>query len=153
MHDNISMSQPNPNYLISTDPEKLDVDVIFGYLSRSYWANQRPRDVVAKSLRHSLCFGVYENRADGQPGPQVGMARVVTDYATYAYLCDVFILEAHQGRGLGKWLMHTVTTHPDLQGLRRWMLATRDAHGLYRQVGFADLVAPERWMERFDLAK
>ncbi|MCW1968804.1 MAG: GNAT family N-acetyltransferase [Anaerolineae bacterium] len=147
------MSQPNPNYHISTDPEKLDLDVIFGYLSRSYWANQRPRDIVAKSLRHSLCFGVYENRADGQPGSQVGMARVVTDYATYAYLCDVFILEAHQGRGLGKWLMHAVTTHPDLQGLRRWMLATRDAHGLYRQVGFADLVAPDRWMERFDLAK
>jgi len=134
-------------YLISTDPAKLDVDVIYGYLSRSYWANQRSREVIAKSLQHSLCFGVYENET------QVGMARVITDYATYAYLCDVFILEAHQGHGLGKWLMATVMAHPDLQTIRRWTLATRDAHGLYAQFGFTPTIAPDRWMERFDPSK
>jgi GNAT superfamily N-acetyltransferase len=129
-------------YLISTDPARLDVDVIHGYLARSYWAAGRPRAVLERSLQQSLCFGLYHE------GAQVGMARVVTDYATFAWLCDVFVLEAHRGRGLGVWLIATVVGHPDLQGLRRFLLATRDAHDLYRKHGFAPLAAPERWMER-----
>lgn len=134
----------NGDYTISTDPARLDLNTIYGYLSRSYWATGRPREVVAKSLQHSLCFGVY------QGDQQVGLARIITDYATYAYLCDVFILEAHQGYGLGKWLMACVIAHPDLQGLRRFTLATRDAHGLYKQYGFTPLSAPDRWMEKFN---
>lgn len=129
-------------YTISTDPTRLDVDVIYGYLSRSYWATGRPRQVVELSLRHSLNFGVYHGAR------QVGLARVITDYATYAYLCDVFILEDHQGNGLGKWLIETVTNDPALQHIRRMMLATRDAHGLYAQYGFTAPVKPEIWMER-----
>ena len=134
----------NGSYCVSTDPARLDVDAIHGYLSRSYWATGRPREVTARALEHSLCFGVY----DGER--QVGLARVITDYATYAYLCDVFILEEYQGRGLGKWLMACVTEHPDLCNIRRFMLATRDAHGLYRQVGFTELKSPERWMEKYN---
>lgn len=131
-------------FTISTDPARLQPEVIVAALAESYWANQRSREVIERSLEHSLCFGVYRG-AD-----QVGLARVVTDYATFAYLCDVFILPSERGHGLGKWLMQTVMTHPELQGLRRWMLATRDAHGLYAQYGFTALPAPERWMERFD---
>jgi GNAT superfamily N-acetyltransferase len=130
-------------YTISTDPARLDVDAIHAYLSRSYWAAGRSREAVAKSIQHSLCFGVYKG------GAQVGLARVLTDYVVYAYLMDVYVLEEHQGQGLGKWLIATVTSHPDLQGIRRWTLATRDAHGLYRQFGFKALAEPERWMERF----
>jgi GNAT superfamily N-acetyltransferase len=129
-------------YVISTDPARLDLDVIHGELNRSYWAAGRPREVVARSLQHSLCFGLYHREA------QVGLARVVTDYATFAWLCDVFIQEAHRGRGLGVWLIETVVAHPSLQGLRRFLLATRDAHGLYRKHGFTTLSAPERWMTR-----
>ena len=129
-------------YLISTDPARLDLDVVHGELSRSYWAAGRPREVVARSLQHSLCFGLYHGEA------QVGLARVVTDYATFAWLCDVFIQEPHRGRGLGVWLIETVVAHPELQGLRRFLLATRDAHELYRKHGFAPLSAPERWMAR-----
>lgn len=130
------------DYVISTDPARLDLDVIHGELSRSYWAAGRPREVVARSLQHSLCFGLYHGEA------QVGLARVVTDYATFAWLCDVFIKEDHRGRGLGVWLIETVVAHPDLQGLRRFLLATRDAHELYRKHGFAPLSAPGRWMAR-----
>lgn len=130
-------------YAISTDPARLDLDVIAGELGRSYWAAGRPREVIARSLASSLCFGVYHGAA------QVGLARVVTDYATFAWLCDVFVLEAHRGQGLGKWLIATVTAHPDLAGLRRFVLATRDAHGLYSQYGFTPLAAPDRWMEIF----
>lgn len=131
-------------FTVSTDPARLDIDAIYGYLHhKAYWALGRPREVIDKALRHSLNFGVYQGMA------QVGLARVISDYATFAYLCDVFILESHQGAGLGKWLIECVRAHPDLQGLRRWMLATRDAHGLYRQYGFSDLSAPERWMEIF----
>jgi GNAT superfamily N-acetyltransferase len=114
------------------------------FLSSAYWANQRTRDTILKSLEHSLCFGLYHHQN------QIGLARVVTDYATFTYLCDVFVLEEYRGRGLGKYLMQTVIAHPDLIGIRRFMLATRDAHGLYEQYGFESLSAPERWMERFD---
>jgi len=131
------------DFVISTDPARLDLEVIFGYLSSSYWAANRPKEVVARSLKHSLCFGVYEGER------QVGFTRIITDYATYAYLCDVFVLEEYRGKGLGKWLISVVTEHPELQGLRRWSLATRDAHGLYSKVGFTELKAPERWMEKF----
>jgi GNAT superfamily N-acetyltransferase len=131
-------------YTISDEPERLQPEVIVEYLARAYWSNQRPRAVVEKSLKHSLCFGVYEEQT------QIGFARVVTDRATFAYLADVFILESHQGHGLGKWLVKTILEHPDLQGLRRWMLATRDAHGLYAQFGFAALENPDRYMTKFD---
>ncbi len=131
-------------FTISTDPTRLDIDVIHDWLAhRSYWAQGRTREAVARSIEHSLCFGVYEGEQ------QVGFARVVTDYVTFAWLCDVFILESHQGQGLGKWLVESVTSHPDLQPLRRILLATRDAHELYRRYGgFTGLAAPERWMER-----
>ena len=130
-------------YEISDDPGRLDLDGIHRYLSEdSYWAQKIPREVVARSVAHSLCFGVY---ADTE---QVGFARVVSDRATFAFLADVFILPEHRGRGLSKRLMAAITAHPDLQGLRRWMLATADAHGLYRQYGFAALAKPERFMER-----
>ncbi|HLE30865.1 MAG TPA: GNAT family N-acetyltransferase [Anaerolineales bacterium] len=132
------------HFTISTDPSRLDVDAIHAFLTRSYWAEGIPRDIVARSLRHALCFGLY----DGDK--QIGLARVVSDFATYAYLADVYILEAYRGRGLGKWLMACVVGHPDLQGLRRWSLATRDAHGLYRQFGFTGLKIPERHMEILD---
>jgi GNAT superfamily N-acetyltransferase len=128
-------------FLISTDPARLDVDAIYAYLSRVYWANTRSRDAVERSLKNSLCFGLYEGAS------QIGLARVISDYATFAYVCDVYVLEAYQGNGLGTWLMKTVMAYPDLQGLRRWLLATRDAHGLYRKSGFKELESPERWME------
>jgi GNAT superfamily N-acetyltransferase len=129
-------------YTISTDPARLDVDAIFGYLSRSYWANQRNKETVEKSLQHSLNFGMYLG------DQQVGLARVITDLATFAYLCDVYVLEEHRGDGLGKWLIDTVTSHPDLANIRMFLLATRDAHGLYQQYGFEELPQPERWMRR-----
>ncbi|HEY6072758.1 MAG TPA: GNAT family N-acetyltransferase [Anaerolineales bacterium] len=131
------------NFLISTDPARLDLDAIAGMLKRSYWASGRPRERTERALRNSLVFGLYEG------DQQIGMARVVSDYSIFAYLCDVFILEEYRGDGLGKWLMETVFGHPDLQGLRRWTLTTRDAHGLYRQYGFDPMASPESWMERF----
>jgi GNAT superfamily N-acetyltransferase len=131
-------------FSISTDKSKLDVGVIHEYLSeRSYWAQGRPLDVVQKAIEHSVCFGVY----DGDR--QVGFARVVTDYATFAWLCDVFILESHRGCGLGKWLIARVAAHPDLRGLKIFLLATSDAHELYRKYGgFDSLEKPEKWMKR-----
>src|SRR5580700_4752433 len=126
-------------YLISADPTKLDLDLIHKFLSEhSYWARGIPRDVVARSIANSLCFGVYsvENKASNPSRRQVGFARVTTDRATFAYLGDVFILSEHRGRGLSKRLMEAVLAHQDLQGLRRWMLATADAHELYRKFGF-----------------
>jgi GNAT superfamily N-acetyltransferase len=128
-------------YTISTDPARLDVGVIHGYLDRSYWAAGRPRAIVAESLRHSLNFGVYHGET------QVGLARVITDCATFAYLCDVFILEEHRGHGLGKWLVATLLQDPALATVRRFLLATRDAHGLYAQSGFAPLAQPDFMME------
>ena len=131
-------------YTISTDPGRLDVEAIHSYLSRSYWAEGIPRDLVARSLAGSLCFGLYDGEQEGR---QVGFARVITDRATFAYLCDVYVLEGHRGEGLGKQLMEAVMAHPDLQGLRRWCLVTRDAHGLYQPFGFVPLPSPERYME------
>jgi GNAT superfamily N-acetyltransferase len=130
--------------LISTDPGLLDLALIHDFVAnRSYWARGRPLDVVRRALNNSLCFGLYEH------GRQVGMARVVTDRATFAWLCDVFVLESHRGRGLGKWLIECVMGHPALRGLRRVLLGTLDAHGLYERYGFTPLADPERFMEVF----
>jgi GNAT superfamily N-acetyltransferase len=131
-------------FSISTDPARLDLDLIHGFLTRSYWAQDIPRETVARSLEPSLNFGVF----DGDR--QVGFARVITDRATFAYVGDVFVIEEYRGRGLSVWLMETIVGHPDLQGLRRWVLLTRDAHGLYEKVGFAPLANPARYMERTD---
>jgi GNAT superfamily N-acetyltransferase len=149
-------------FLISTDQERLSLDVVHGFLTNCYWAKGIPRDVVARSIEHSLCFGVYDESprlakdarpfdgAQGKHGApaQVGFARVISDFATIAYVGDVFVLETHRGRGLGKWLMECITRHPALQNLRRWILTTRDAHELYAQFGFTPVKAPERFMER-----
>jgi GNAT superfamily N-acetyltransferase len=128
-------------FLLSTNPGCLDLSVIHGYLTGSYWAKGILRETVARSIENSLCFGVYD------ANKQVGFARVITDFATYAYLGDVFILDSHRGRGLGKWLMQCIMQHPRLQGLRRWSLVTRDAHGLYAPCGFRPLASPEKYME------
>jgi N-acetylglutamate synthase-like GNAT family acetyltransferase len=131
-------------FLISTDCSRLDVDVIHGFLTDCYWAKGIPRYIVERSIKHALCFGIYDaERA------QVGFARVISDFATIAYIGDVFVLQSHRGRGLGKWLMECIMAHPDLQGLRRWILTTRDSHGLYAQVGFTPVKWPERFMELF----
>ena len=132
-------------FTIDTDPARIDLDVVHGFLSASYWSQGIPRDVVKRSIEGSLCFGVYH-----EGGAQVGFARAITDYTTFAYVADVFVLEPFRGQGLSKWLMECMTGHPDLQGLRRWMLATRDAHALYRQFGFTEVAHPERWMHRWD---
>jgi len=131
-------------FTISTDRARLERARIHEFLSTSYWAPGIPREVVDRSIEGSLCFGVYDGEA------QVGFARVITDGATFAYVADVFVLESHRGQGLGVWLMETIRAHPDLQGLRRWSLVTRDAHALYRRVGFADVSNPGRWMEIVD---
>ena len=129
-------------FLISTDPARLDLNVIHEFLTNCYWAKGIPRDLVARSIEHALCFGVYDgNRA------QVAFARVISDFGTIAYIGDVFVLETFRGRGLGKWLMECIMSHPALQNLRRWILTTRDAHGLYSQLGFTPVKAPERFME------
>jgi GNAT superfamily N-acetyltransferase len=120
------------DYEISTDPARLDLGAMHAYLARSYWSPGIPFATVERAARHSLCFGLYE-RASGR---QVGLARVVTDHATFAYLCDVYVLEAHRGHGLGKFMMRAVMAHPALTGARRIMLGTRDAHGLYARFGF-----------------
>jgi len=130
-------------FTVSTDPARLDLDAIHGFLRESYWAKGMPREKCERSIRNALPFGVYED------GAQVGFARVVSDFTTVAYVGDVFILEPWRGRGLSKWLMECITSHPDLQGLRRWFLLTRDAHALYAQFGFTALRSPERWMERW----
>lgn len=132
------------NLLISTDPARLDLDAMTEMLSRAYWAQGRTRAMIARYVEHSLVFGIY----DGEK--QIGLARIVSDYTTFAWLCDVFIHEDYRGRGIGKWLMETIISHPELQGLRRFLLATRDAHGLYAQYGFKPLASPERWMEKFN---
>jgi len=128
-------------FTISTDPSRLDRDTIHEFLAGSYWAKAIPREIVDRSIEGALCFGLYENAR------QIGFARVITDFATFAYLADVFVLESHRGRGLAAWLMESILAHPKLQGLRRWMLVTRDAHPLYRKVGFTALAHPERVME------
>jgi N-acetylglutamate synthase-like GNAT family acetyltransferase len=128
-------------FLISTDKKRIDLDVVHGFLTECYWAKGISRSTVARSIKNSLCFGVY------RAGRQVGFARVISDFATYAYIGDVFVLEDHRGRGLAKRLMKCIMEHPDLQGLRRWSLVTRDAHSLYSQFGFTGLKSPERHME------
>jgi GNAT superfamily N-acetyltransferase len=132
------------DYLISTDPARLDLERIHAVLAESYWAKGIPFDVVERSIRHSLPFGLFHG------AEQVGFARVITDRATFAYLADVFVIETHRGRGLGTWLMEAVIAHPELQGLRRWVLLTRDAHELYRKFGFSELKQPDRYMDRWN---
>lgn len=147
-------------FLISTDPARLDLDLIHHFLTNSYWAKGVPKETVSRSIQHSLCFGIYDctgasshaSRTRDVAHPtneqvQVGFARVVSDFATIAYLGDVFVLESHRARGLGKWMVECITRHPALQGLRRWILLTRDAHELYAKFGFTPLRAPERYME------
>jgi GNAT superfamily N-acetyltransferase len=128
-------------YRISCDPSQLYLAVVHGFLAQSYWAKSIPKELVERSIKNSLCWGVYRE------GAQVGFARVISDRATCAYLCDVFILAEHRGRGLSKALVAAVVAHPDLQGLRRWMLVTVDTHGLYEQFGFTPVGQPERHME------
>ncbi|MCO6491307.1 MAG: GNAT family N-acetyltransferase [Phaeodactylibacter sp.] len=132
-------------YSITTDQSRFDYERIYDFISRqSYWAQGIPMDVMRRSIKNSLCFGLFCEQE------QVGFARAVTDYATFAWLGDVFIDEKHRSKGLGKWLMKTVHEHPDLQGLRRWILATGDAHGLYAQFGYSPLAKPGMYMERYE---
>lgn len=131
-------------FVVSTDPARIDGDVVWGYLRRSYWAEDIPRAVVERAIANSLNFGLHHG------GGQIGFARVVTDYATFAYIADVFVLEEFRGQKLAVWLMECVAAHPRLQGLRRWMLGTADAHRLYEKTGFTPVAAPGRWMEKAD---
>jgi GNAT superfamily N-acetyltransferase len=135
----------NEAITVDTNQNRLDLKTIQEFLTNSYWARGIPIEIVERSIRGSLCFGLY----DGDR--QVGFARAITDCATFAYLADVFVVESHRGRGLGKMLMASILAHPSLQGLRRWLLATRDAHDLYAQFDFVPLAAPDRFMERHAL--
>ncbi len=138
----IISNSANNEFIISTDKSKLDIAVVYNYLcNESYWAKNITIDIVKKSIEKSFCFGLY------QLNTQIGFARVITDYATFGYLADVFIIENYRGKGLSKLLMKSILSHPDLQGLRRWMLATRDAHHLYAQFGFVALDNPKRFMQ------
>ncbi len=128
-------------YSISCDTRKLDLAVVHGFLSTSYWSLGLPHQVLHRAIEGSLCFGIYCGDS------QVGFARVITDKATFAYLCDVFVLEAYRGKGLGRWLMEAIVSHPDLQALRRFVLVTRDARRLYEQFGFRPLARPDGYME------
>jgi GNAT superfamily N-acetyltransferase len=137
------MEWQNGEFIISTDRDRLQTDAIQKFLSEeSYWARERTLEQTLRAIENSLSFGVYAG------DKQIGFARVVTDYATFAYIGDVFILNEFRGRGLSKWLMETIVSHPELQGLRRWILATKDAHSLYEKTGFSGLKFPERWMEK-----
>lgn len=138
----LPMAWRRGDLLVSTNPKLLHVPTIHAYLKESYWAKDVPRGIVERSLRNSLCFGVYER------GEQIGFGRIITDLATFAYLSDVFILEAHRGRKLSVWLVECMQDHPSLQGFRRWHLTTRDAHGLYSRFGFEQPPAVERHMEK-----
>lgn len=132
-------------FTISTDRKRLDIETIHHFLSTdTYWAQGRSVETVQRSLDNSFTFGLYKNQT------QIGFARVVTDYATFAWVADVFVLPEHRGQGLSKWLMEVILAHPELQGFRRWVLATKDAHTLYERFGFIPLHRPERWMERPD---
>lgn len=135
------MTVSKGEYSISTDKKSMDIDFIHHFLTHSYWAEGITKEIISRSVDGSLCFGVFCN------GRQVGFARMVTDNATFAYLADVFIDEKFRGRGLSRWLMEVIISHPDLQGLRRIILATRDAHGLYARFGFTPLNNPDRWMQ------
>lgn len=129
------------NFLISTDKALLNLETIQELLGTSYWAPDRPMELTRRAIEHSLVFGVY----DGEQ--QIGFARIVTDYTVFAYVCDVMIADSYRGQGLGKWLVDSMLAHPELQGVRRWLLITRDAQGLYSQFGFVGLDEPERYME------
>ena len=129
-------------FQVSTDPARLDLDVMHGFLRTAYWSVGIERSVIERAVAGSMNFGLYNGEG------QIGYARVVSDRATFAWMCDVFVLEPYRGRGLGRWLVSCVLGHPDLQGLRRWMLATADAHGLYRPFGFEIPAEPERLMAR-----
>lgn len=129
------------NFCVSTDPDRLDIPAIHAYLSNSYWSPGIPIDIVQRAINGSLCFGLFHH------GNQIGFARVISDRATFAYLCDVYVLDDYQKQGLGEWLMEVIVAHPDLQGLRRFVLVTRDAHGLYQRFGFRPLARPEGYME------
>jgi len=133
-----------PPYRISDDPALVDVAVVHDFLAGSYWARGIPRETVARGIAHSLPFSLLLGDR------QVGFARAVSDRATFAYLADVFVIEAHRGRGLGAWLVTTVLAHPELQGLRRWLLVTRDAHALYRKAGFTEVADPSMLLTRSD---
>jgi GNAT superfamily N-acetyltransferase len=136
------MKWTKEEFSITCDPDKQDLDAIHGFISQSYWAKGIPRETVRKSLDGSLCFALLHRNK------QIGFARVISDFATVAYLGDVFVLEEYRRQGLSKWLMECVSSHPDLQGLRRWLLATSDAHGLYEEFGFTALSKPHLFMER-----
>ncbi len=136
---------PQGAYVISDDPARIDLDAVHAFLATSYWAAGIPRETVERAVKNSLCLGAY-----APDGAQVGFARVVSDYATFAWLADVYVLEAHRGCGLAKALMRAVVAHPRLQGLRRFQLGTRDAHGLYAQFGFKPPAHPDRLMEKHD---
>lgn len=138
------MEWTNGEFTVTCDPAKQDLEVIHGFLTKSYWASGIPKDTVRRSIEQSLCFALLHN------DEQIGFARVISDFATIAYLGDVFVQPAYRGRGLSKWLMECIIAHPRLQGLRRWLLATSDAHGLYQQYGFTALSKPHRFMERHD---
>jgi len=128
--------------LVSCDRSKLDVERVHAFLTNAYWSEGVSRETIDRGIENSIPFGLYLE------GEQVGFARVISDRASYAYLADVYIEEPHRGKGLSKLLMRAVMAHPELQGLRRWILGTRDAHGLYRQFGFTEMQRPERWMEK-----
>ena len=134
------MNFTKDGFYISTENEKMDIELIHSFLTRSYWAEGIPKEIIRKSVEGALCFGVFEK------DKQVGFARMITDKATFAYLADVFIIEEYRGLGLSKWLLEVIFSHPDLQGLRRMMLATRDAHELYKKFGFTPLTNVDRWM-------
>lgn len=136
-----SYEQFRDELCVSDDRNRLDLTAIHDFLSNSYWSPGIPIEVVKRAIEGSICFGLYHSNA------QIGFARVVTDRATFAYVCDVYVLDSYRGRGLGRWLMEVVLSHPDLQGLRRSVLVTRDAHGLYEQFGFRPLARPEGYME------
>jgi ribosomal protein S18 acetylase RimI-like enzyme len=138
----VSYERRREGYTVTTDPARLDLDAVHDFLSGSYWSADIPRSILERAVANSLCFSLLD-----QGGRQVGLARVVTDRATFAYLCDVYVLPESRGAGLGRWLMDCVMAHPDLAGLRRFNLVTRDAHALYRRLGFLPLAQPERYME------
>ncbi|HEX4399351.1 MAG TPA: GNAT family N-acetyltransferase [Trebonia sp.] len=134
-------------YAIDDDPGRIDLDVVHGFLTTSYWAEGVPRDVVARSVANSLVLGLYQAGGQDGQGAQVGLTRVVTDRATFAWVADVFVLPGHRGRGLAHWMIETLLAHPDMAGMRRFMLATSDAHQVYADCGFTPLAAPGRFME------
>jgi GNAT superfamily N-acetyltransferase len=139
----IPLEQAQGAYTISDNPARLDLEAMHAYLCRAYWSEEIPFETVERAARASLCIGAYDST-----GAQVGLARFISDYATFCYVCDVYVLEEHRGHGLSKAMMAMAVSHPKLQGLRRWNLVTHDAHGLYRQFGFTALARPERHMER-----